>query len=107
MPSNWGLGSVKKLDDAFVQFFDFTSTYTFHSSSEGFGVPYPGRYRVTIDAYPYQAYSPVTLMVYRGSLSGVAASLDDLIGSFDLEGPRTVELTPFLRPGHLIGVSPR
>ncbi len=101
-----GLGSVKQLDDAFVQFFDFTSTYTFHSSSEGFGVPYPGRYRVTIDAYPYQADTPVTLMVYRGSLSGVAASLDDLIGSFDLEGPRTIELTPFMRPGHLIGVSP-
>ena len=101
-----GLGSVKQLDDAYVQFFDFTSTYTFHSSSEGFGVPYPGRYRVTIDAYPYQADTPVTLMVYRGSLSGVAASLDDLIGSFDLEGPRTVELTPFMRPGHLIGVSP-
>ena len=101
-----GLGSVKKLDDGFVQFFDFTSSYTFHSSSEGFAVPYPGRYRVTIDAYPYQAFSPVTLMVYRGSLSGVAASLDELIGTFDLEGPRTIELTPFMRPGHLIGVSP-
>ena len=50
-----GLGIVKRLDDAYVAFFDFGSTYTFHSESEGYAVPYPGRYRVTIDAYPYQA----------------------------------------------------
>ena len=101
-----GLGIVKQLDDAYVAFFDFGSTYTFHSLTEGVAIPYPGRYRVRIEAYPYQADTPVTLMVYRGSLSGVAASLDDLIGAFDLEERRTVELTPFLRPGHLIGLSP-
>ena len=102
-----GLGIVKKLDDAYVAFFDFGSTYTFHSVSEGFGVPYPGRYRVSIEAYPYQADTPVGLMVYRGKLAGVAASLDDLIGSFDFLGDaRTVEVTPFLRPGELIGFAP-
>ena len=103
-----GLGSIKQLDDAYVAFFDFTSTYTFHSLREGFGVPYPGRYRVSVEAYPYQADTPVGLMVYKGRLSGVAASLDELIGSFEFVGktPQTVEITPFMRPGELIGVSP-
>ena len=100
-----GLGIVKQLDDAYVMFFAFGSTYTFHSLQEGFRVPRPGRYRVTVDAYPYQAETPVTLTVYRGLSTGGAASLDELIDSFDLEGPRTVEVTPFLRPGELIGLS--
>jgi hypothetical protein len=103
-----GLGSVLQLDDAYVQFFDFTSTYTFHSMSEGIAIPYPGRYKVTVEAYPYQAETPVGLMVYRGRLAGVAASLDDLIGAYDLTGdePTTVEITTFMRPGDLIGLSP-
>jgi hypothetical protein len=103
-----GLGIVKQLDDAYVAFFDFGSTYSFHSMGEGFSVPYPGRYRVRVEAYPYQGVSSVGLMVYKGRLPGVAASLDELIGSFDLvdDAPRTVEVTPFLRPGELIGVAP-
>ena len=100
-----GLGIVKQLDDGYAMFFDFGSTYTFHSESEGFHVPQPGRYRVTVDAYPYQADSLVNLVIYRGLKAGVAASLDELIGSFDLESPRTVEVTPFLRPGELIGLA--
>ena len=100
-----GLGIVKQLDDAYVMFFDFGSTYTFHSMSEGFGVPRPGRYRVTVDAYPYQAETPVTMTMYRGLKAGVAASLDELIGSFDFTGPRAVEVTQYLRPGELIGLS--
>ena len=105
MAKGLGLGIVKQVDDAFVMFFDFGSTYTFHSVSEGFQVPRPGRYRVTVDAYPYQAETPVNLTIYRGLMAGVAASLDELIGTFDLEGPRTMEVTPFLRPGELIGLS--
>ena len=102
-----GLGIVKKLDDAYVAFFDFGSTYTFHSATEGFQVLTPGRYRVAFEAYPYQAKSPVGLTVYRGRMSGQAASLDELIGTFDLVGdaPRTVEMTPYLRPGDLISPS--
>ena len=100
-----GVGVVKQLDDAYAMFFD-VGTYIFHSQTEGFFVTYPGRYRVTADAYPYQAHTPVNLMVYRGRMSGQAASLDDLIGSFDLEGPRTVDVTPFMRPGDLISFMP-
>lgn len=100
-----GLGVVKQLDDGYAMFYD-VGTYVFHSITEGVAIPYPGRYRVTVEAYPYQSDAPVNLMVYRGRLSGQAASLDDLVGSFDLTGPRTVELTPFLRPGELISFSP-
>ena len=100
-----GLGIVKRVPDAFVAFFDFGSTYTFHSASEGFAVTEPGRYRVTVEAYPFQAGTPVTLTVYQGKMAGVAASLDELIGTFDLEAPRAVEMRPYLRPGDLIGLS--
>ena len=100
-----GLGIVKRVPDAFVAFFDFGSTYTFHSASEGLAVTEPGRYRVTVEAYPYQADTPVTLTVYQGKMAGVAASLDELIGTFDLEAPRAVEMRPYLRAGDLIGLS--
>ena len=62
-----GLGIVKPLDDAYVAFFDFGSTYTLHSDAEGYKVPAPGRYRVSVEAYPYQAKTPVVLTVYRGA----------------------------------------
>ena len=104
-----GGGVVLKLDDGYVAFSKFVETYLLHSLSEGFEVPYPGRYRFTVTASPYQADTPVTLTLYRGHLSGglPAPLLDELIGSFDLVGdaPRTVEVTPFLRPGDLVSPS--
>ncbi len=102
-----GGGMVKQLDDAYATFSAGASTYLLHSRTEGYAVPYPGRYRVTVTAYPYQADTPVTLTLYQSARAVGPASLDDLIGSFDLVGdiPRTVELTPFLRPGHLISPS--
>jgi hypothetical protein len=102
-----GGGITKGLDDAAVMFFDTGSTYLMHSDSEGYKVPEPGYYRVTIEAYGYQANTPVTLTVYRGIKQGVTASLDELIGSFDLIGdePRTVSMTTYLTPGQLISPS--
>jgi len=103
-----GQGLVKRLDDAYVAFLESGSTFTLHSQSEGYHVPSPGRYRVTVEAYPHQAVSPVTLKLYKGHRAGAAASLDELIGSFDLvgKGPRAVEVTPFLRPGDLVSPVP-
>ena len=104
-----GQGIVKQLDDAYVAFIDAASTYTVNSRSEGYRVPMPGRYRVTVEAYPHQAVSPVTLSLYRGHRSGGGvAALEELIGEFDLigEGSRTVEVTPYLRPGDLIAPVP-
>ena len=99
-----GAGSVLKLDDGYATFSDIASTFLLHSLSEGFSVPYAGRYRVTVEAYRYNANTPVTLTLYQGRMSGQAASLDELIGTFDLadDAPRTVDVTPFLRPGDLI-----
>ena len=104
-----GAGIVLQLDDAYATFHSGASTFCciLHSESQGFAVPYPGRYRVTVTAYPYQAHSPVTLTLYRGRMSGLAASLTRLLGTFDLVGdePRTVEITPFLSPGDLVSPS--
>lgn len=103
-----GAGIVKIVDDAAVMFFEGGSTYTFHSMTEGFLVDKPGRYRVTIDAYPYQATSPITLTLFHGNQQGVAtAALNSLIGSFDLVDPegRVVEVTPYLRPRDLVAPS--
>ncbi len=105
-----GGGVALELDDAYATFSKYASVYAFHSLSEGFEVPYPGRYRVTVTAYPYHADTPVTLTLLKGYLSGglPAPLLDELLGSFDLVGdaPRTVEVTPFLRPGDLVSPAP-
>ena len=103
-----GAGIVKMVDDAAVMFFEGGSTYTFHSMTEGFLVELPGRYRVTLDVYPYQATSPITLTLFHGNQQGVAtAALNSLIGSFDLVEPqgRVVEVTPYLRPRDLVAPS--
>ena len=102
-----GCGGIVKLDDAYATISETGSTFLFHSVAEGYAVPYPGRYRVTVEAYPYQADTPVTLTLYRGTKLGAAAALDELIGAWDLVGetPRTVEATPFLRPGDLVSPS--
>ena len=98
---------TKMLDDAVVMFEDVGSTFTMHSASEGYVVPEAGLYRVTLDAYPYQADTPVVLTLYRGTMQGITASLDDLIGSFDLIGPqgRVVDVTTYLEPGMLVAPS--
>ena len=102
-----GGGITKMLDEAAVMFVDGGSTYLMHSETEGYNVPYAGRYRATIEGWPYQARGPVTLTVYRGSKQAAAASLDELIAYWDLvdEEPRTVHFETFLRPGDLLAPS--
>ena len=102
-----GGGITKMLDDAAVMFVDGGSTYLMHSETEGYNVPYAGRYRATIEGWAYQPRGAVTLTVYRGSKQAAAASLDELIGYWDLVGeePRTVHLETFLRPGDLLAPS--
>lgn len=102
-----GGGITKRVDDRVVMFYDTGSTYMLHTEAEGYAVPYPGRYRVTMDAKPYQAKTPVVLTLYQGVKQGTVASLDDLIGTFDLldDTARTVEVTTFMRPGDLLAPS--
>ena len=102
-----GGGITKMLDEAAVMFVDGGSTYLMHSQTEGYNVPYAGRYRATLEGWAYQARGPVTLTVYRGSKQAAAASLDELISYWDLVGeePRTVRFETFLRPGDLLAPS--
>lgn len=103
-----GGGVTKQLDDAVATFFDTASTYLFHTDTEGYAVPVPGRYRVSVEAYPYQATSPVTLTLFKGTKgAAAAAALSDLIGVFDLvaDEPRTVAVTTYLRPGDVVSPS--
>ena len=97
-------GAILRQEGGFATFSQVSATFMFHSLSEGFGVAYPGRYRVSVDGYPYQADTPVTLTMYQGSKPGSAASLDALIGQLDLVGDETgtLTVTPFLRPGDLV-----
>ena len=97
-------GAILKQDDGFATFTPISSTFMFHSMAEQFFVAYPGRYRVTVDAYPYNAKTPVNLTMYSGSKPGSAASLDALLGELELVGDETgtLTVTPFLRPGDLV-----
>ena len=103
-----GGGVTMKVGDAVATFFDSVSTYMFHTDTEGYAVPAAGRYKVTVEARPYQATSPVTLTMFKGR-EGVAAAaaLTDLIGSFDLvdDEMRTLEVATFLRPGDVVSPS--
>ena len=102
-----GGGITKMLDEAAVMFVDGGSTYLMHSETEGYNVPYAGRYRATIEGWAYQPRGPVTLTVYRGSKQAAAASLDELLAYWDLVGeePRTLQFETFLRPGDLLAPS--
>jgi hypothetical protein len=102
-----GGGITKMLDEAAVMFVDGGSTYLMHSETEGYNVPYAGRYRATLEGWAYQPRGPVTLTVYRGSKQAAAASLDELLAYWDLVGeePRTVQFETFLRPGELLAPS--
>ncbi|MDE0692788.1 MAG: DUF1592 domain-containing protein [Gammaproteobacteria bacterium] len=103
-----GAGVTMKVGDAVATFFDSASTYMFHTDTEGYSVPAAGRYKVTVEARPYQATSPVTLTVFKGK-EGVAAAaaLTELIGSFDLvdDEMRALEVATFLRPGDVVSPS--
>ena len=97
-------GVTLRQDDGVAMISDVSATFTFHSLSEGFSVAYPGRYRVSLEGYPYQADTPVTMALYHGRMAGTSASLDALIGQLDLVGDDggILTVTPFMRPGDLM-----
>ena len=94
----------KKLDDAVAMFVDEDhhntsgsfSASNLRSDSQGFHVAHSGLYRVTVDAYPYQASTPVTLLLVRANPNGDRK----LLGAFDLvDGESgTFEVVTFLHP---------
>ena len=102
-----GGGIIKMLDDAAVMFFDGGATYLMHSETEGYNVPYAGRYRATLEGWAYQADTPVTLTLYRGTKQAAAAALEEMLLSYDLVGetPRTVQVETYLRPYDILAPS--
>ena len=94
-PVTQGGDLIKKLDDAVAMFADFD--YVLRTDLSGFSVTYPGFYRITMEAYSYQANTPVTLTLIQ---TNETEGSTKLIGAYDLvdDKPRTIELTAYLRP---------
>ncbi len=94
-PVTQGGDLIKKLDDAVAMFADFD--YVLRTDFSGFSVTYPGFYRITMEAYSYQANTPVTLTLIQ---TNETEGSTKLIGAYDLidNKPRTIELTAYLRP---------
>ena len=94
----------KKLDDAVAMFVDQDhhntsgsfSARNLRSDSHGFSAAHPGLYKVTVDAYPYQASTPVTLLLVRANPNGDRK----LLGAFDLVNGEsgTFDVVTFLHP---------
>ena len=94
-PMRNGGRTVMKTKDAYVMF-EF-KPHVAQSNHMGYKPRYPGLYRITAEAYGYQARTPVTFGIYRNSdLSGISK----LIGDFELlpGKTRTIELTEFFTP---------
>lgn len=94
-----GGGITRRLDDAVALFVD--REYIMRSDRSGFTPEYDGFYRITAEAYSYQARTPVTLtLIQANDRQGNSR----LLGGFDL-GPgqtRTVEVEAFLTRGDYI-----
>lgn len=90
-----GGNTIKKVEDAVVTF--DSRPHVMPSHHVGYRPPYPGRYRIMAGAYGYQAKTPVTLLLIRGSDTRDGT---ELIGAFDLEPgtTRTVTVTTYLTP---------
>ena len=100
-----GSGITTVLEDGVVAYFETGSTYLFHSGTEGFDVPEDGVYQIAVDAYPVRNLHAVTMTIESGTQgAAAAASLDKVLGIYDLEAPegRTFTVSAFLRPGDVV-----
>ncbi|PHS00438.1 MAG: hypothetical protein COA78_23925 [Blastopirellula sp.] len=98
-----GGSTSKMLDDAFVTY--ETRQHVAQSNHIGFHFRTPGLYRITAEAYGYQAKTPVIFCIYRSSnLQGNA----ELISAVDLPvgKSRTISITRYFTPGDYFYPSP-
>ena len=103
-----GAGVTLPVNDGAAAFFDTASTYIFQTASEGISILEAGRYKVSAEAYPYQARTTVTLTMFKGKVGAAgSAALTDLIGVYDLvePEPRRVEVNTYLKPGDVVTLS--
>lgn len=94
-----GGNTIKKIDNAVVTF--DSRPHLMQSDNMGFRFREAGLYRIKVFAHGYQARTPVTLLIMRGSEKQGGA---ELIGSFDLlpEKTREVALTAYFTPDDFI-----
>lgn len=94
-----GGGTIKKVDNAVVTF--DSRPHLMQSDHMSFRFREAGLYRIKVVAHGYQAGTPVTLLIMRGSEKQGGA---ELIGSFDLlpEKTREVALTAYFTPEDFI-----
>jgi hypothetical protein len=94
-PLRRGGSTVKLVDDAWVTF--DSRPHVAQSDHMGYRPPYPGLYRITAEAYGYQAKTSVTMLLYRSSKQQGGAKL---IAAFDLSPgeSRTVGVTSYFTP---------
>ena len=95
-PLDQGGKVIKRLDDAVALFIDLD--YVMRSDACGLHIRTPGRYRISLDAYAYQATSPVTLKLILASEQRGGA---ELLGAFDIlpDQSRSIEVNAVLKPG--------
>ena len=98
-----GGNTVLRTEDAFVTFDG--RPHTTQTNNMGIKFPVPGRYRIAVEAYAYQAKTPVTFCLYRAS---DRAGKKELIGSWQLDPgkPRQVEVEHYFRPGDFFFLAP-
>ncbi len=92
-PLRNGGQTIMKIDDAVVTY--DSRPHTMRSDHMGYRPQETGRYKIMIGAYGYQAKTPVTLMLMKGSEEQGGASL---VGSFVIQPgeTRTVSLETYL-----------
>lgn len=102
-PLRNGGQTVKLVDGAWVTF--DVRPHVAQSNAMGYRPRKPGLYRITAEAYGYQAETVVSFQIYKGSDQQGGA---ELIGSFDLPPGETrqIELIHFFTPGDFFYPAP-
>ncbi|MDB4359006.1 DUF1592 domain-containing protein [Verrucomicrobiales bacterium] len=98
-----GGNTVLRTEDAFVTFDG--RPHTTRTDNMGIRFPVAGRYRITAEAYAYQAKTPVTFCIYRGN---DRSGNSELIGSWQLDPgqPKQVELEHYFTPEDYFYLAP-
>lgn len=102
-PLRNGGQTVKRVDGAWVSF--DVRPHVAQSNYMGYRPGKPGLYRITAEAYGYQAKTVVSFQIYKGSDQQGGS---ELIGSFDLPPGKTrqIELTHFFTPNDFFYPAP-
>jgi hypothetical protein len=102
-PIRNGGQTVKLADGAWVSF--DVKPHVAQSNNMGYRPKSPGLYRITAEAYGYQADTVVSFQIYKGSDQQGGS---ELIGSFDLPPGETrqIELTHFFTPADFFYPAP-